>query len=213
MRDALLHGAVYHGMQVRRGDAHLIQESDRVVGVRIGDCVIGAESVVLATGAWSNALLEPLGVTIKLEPQKGQIFHMRMEGSDTSGWPTLGGFHDQYVLAFGPDRIVAGATRETGSGFDLRKTAGGVRHVMDHSLRVAPGLGNATLTETRVGLRPFASDRIPYIGAVPGYDNVVLCTGHGPSGLQLGPYSGKLAAQIALGQDPEFDIAPFRVDR
>lgn len=38
-------------------------------------------------------------------------------------------------------------------------------------------------------------------------------TGHGPTGLQLGPYSGKLVADLVLGRDPGIDLSPFSVSR
>jgi D-amino-acid dehydrogenase len=48
---------------------------------------------------------------------------------------------------------------------------------------------------------------------VPNVDGVFLATGHGPTGLQLGPYSGKLAADWVLGQTVEADISAFSVSR
>ena len=46
--------------------------------------------------------------------------------------------------------MLAGATRETGSGFDARVTAGGLHQVLDAALALAPGLIDATLVEVRV---------------------------------------------------------------
>jgi len=106
-----------------------------------------------------------------------------------------------------------GATRETGSGFDVRATAGGVREVLNVGLGVAPGLAGATLAEIRVGLRPLSADGLPILGRAPGYENLYLCTGHGPSGLQLGPISGALTARLILGQEPAVDLRPFAAAR
>jgi D-amino-acid dehydrogenase len=51
------------------------------------------------------------------------------------------------------------------------------------------------------------------LGAVPGLRGVYLNTGHGPTGLQLGPYSGKLVAGMLLGKPSETDIGAFDVRR
>ena len=59
-----------------------------------------------------------------------------------------------YLLAFDESVVVAGATRESGSGFDYRVTAAGQMEVLTEALRVAPGLATATIIETRVGFRP-----------------------------------------------------------
>lgn len=213
LRNALVAGARYYGAEVRYSTASPVIERDRVIGVNLEGEFVGADGVVLAAGAWSNALLAPLRFAVAVEPQRGQILHIDMGETDTSRWPILGGTGDQYMLTFGPNLVVSGATRETGSGFDVRLTVGGLQSVFDHAMRVAPGVARGTVREIRIGLRPLSEDGLPYIGSVPGHENLVLATGHGPSGLQLGPYSGLVAAQLLTGEEVEADLAPFAVDR
>jgi D-amino-acid dehydrogenase len=76
-------------------------------------------------------------------------------------------------------------------------------------LRLAPGLAPATFVEARAGLRPVSADDLPVVGAVPGWDNAFVCTGHGANGLLLGPYSAHLVAGLISGEAPELDLAPF----
>lgn len=213
LRDALLAGARTLGATLIDGHAELVVANGRVTGVVVGGTLIAADKVILAGGAWSNDLFQALGFSLPVAPQKGQILHIRMPDQDTSSWPILAWFGDQYILTFDPDRVVAGATREFDSGFDTRITPGGVQHVLNTALRIAPGLAHGTLDEVRVGLRPFAGDGNPFIGMVPGHGNVVVSTGHGPSGLQLGPWSGRLAAELAMDQQPSSRIESFQVDR
>jgi D-amino-acid dehydrogenase len=85
-------------------------------------------------------------------------------------------------------------------------TAGGVREALDEALRVAPGLADATLQEVRIGLRPASPDGLPLLGRIPGSARLYVATGHGASGLQLGPYSGALVADLALGQSSATDL-------
>lgn len=213
LRQALVAAAKRHGATVRSGNVALDHEADAIRGVVVDGEPIVADAVILAAGAWTDHLLAPLGRSTGVEPQRGQIMHLTMPDVDTSRWPILGGSGDQYILTFGPNRVVMGATRETGSGFDVRMTAGGLRAVLDHALRVAPGLATGTVQEVRIGLRPVSPDGLPFLGPLPGYDNVVLATGHGPTGLQLGPYSGKVAARLVTGEPVESDLGPFAVDR
>ncbi len=213
LRNALVAGAKHHGAEIRYGAASLKTERERVVGVDLDGVRIEADGVIVATGAWTNALLDPIGLSVAVEPQRGQILHIDMGDTDTSRWPILGGTGEQYMLTFGPNRIVSGATRETGSGFDVRLTVGGVQLVFDHAMRVAPGVAQGTVKEIRIGLRPLSADGLPYLGRVPGHDRLVLATGHGPSGLQLGPYSGVIAAQLLLDEEVTTDLSAFAVDR
>lgn len=213
LRDAMTHAAERRGVEIVQGNASLILDGPRVVAIELDGRKIDVDSVVVAAGAWTNFLLDGTGTQLPMAPQKGQIVHIRMPGQDTASWPILSWFGDQYILTFGPDRVVAGATREFNSGYDTRVTPDGAKHVLDTALRIAPGLGSGTLAEIRVGLRPYADDGVPFVGRVPGFENLVVSTGHGPSGLQLGPYSGRLAAQLAAGQQPDIDLSSYRLDR
>ena len=91
--------------------------------------------------------------------------------------------------------------------------ADGVREVLSEALRVAPGLAQAEVRDIRVGLRPYSADTMPVLGAVPGVRDIFLVTGHGPTGLTLGPFSGKIVAGMMLGQPPGADISAFAVTR
>jgi len=215
LRDALWRAAERRGARIVSGDAalELAASGGRVDAVRVGGERLAAGTVIVAGGAWSAALGEALGVALPVFPQRGQILHLTLPGSATAGWPIVVGFHAHYLLTFAPDRVVAGATRESESGFDVRMTAGGVHEALAEALRVAPGLAGATLAEVRVGLRPASPDGLPLLGQLPGYDNVLVATGHGPSGLQLGPYSGAVVAGLALGEPEQLDLTPFAVAR
>jgi D-amino-acid dehydrogenase len=214
MRDALLQAAQSRGARlvVAEHQATLVREGKRVTQVRANGETFPAESVVLATGAWSGQVAQTLGVTLPVYPQRGQILHL--QGPVEAGrWPIVVGFHSHYLLSFPDGRVVAGATREDHAGFDVRVTAGGVREVLGEALRLAPGLADFTLHEIRVGLRPATPDGLPILGSVPQLENAFIATGHGASGLQLGPYSGALVADLALGKQPELDLAPFAIER
>jgi D-amino-acid dehydrogenase len=44
---------------------------------------------------------------------------------------------------------------------------------------------------------------------VAGIAGLVVGNGLGAAGLTIGPFAGKLLADVALGRDPDFDLAPF----
>lgn len=214
MRDALRNAAQFRGASivVSEREATLVRKDERVTEVHADGQIFTADKVILAAGAWSGQFAETLGLKLPVYPQRGQILHLQGP-METSHWPIVMGFHSHYILTFPNGRIVVGATREERAGFDVRATANGAREVLSEALRVAPGLADTTLHEIRIGLRPASPDGLPILGAVPQVENVFLATGHGPSGLQLGPYSGALVADLALGQKSGFDLAPFSVQR
>jgi D-amino-acid dehydrogenase len=211
---ALRTAAEGRGLLVRAGSVErLVLNGAAVGGLVLGGETVLAGAVAIAGGAWSEAFAAQLGVTIPVAPQRGQIIHLGLHGADTSRWPMISAFHHHYMVPWPDSRVVAGATRETGSGFAPHTTAAGVREVLGEALRVAPGLAGAEVREIRVGLRPLTSDGLPVLGAVPGVRGVFLVTGHGPSGLTLGAYSGKLVAEQMLGKPPALDLRAFSVSR
>lgn len=212
---ALRRAAEAGGLTVREtGVDALRMDNDTVTGVVTDAGAVSAAGVVIAGGAWSHAFGLQLGVQIPVEPQRGQIIHLGLpDTADTSTWPIISAIRGHYMVPWPDNRVVVGATRETGSGFDARTTAAGVREVLGEALRVAPGLAGAEIREIRVGLRPYTQDLLPVLGTVPGRKNVYLATGHGPTGLQLGPYSGKLIADLILNRDLSVELDAYRINR
>lgn len=202
------------GLVVRDGSVdRLVLEGETVTGLRVDGETVAAATVAIAGGAWSETFARQLGVSIPVAPQRGQIIHLGLHGTDTSRWPMVSAFHNHYMVAWPDSRVVAGATRETGSGFAPHATVGGLREVLEEAIRVAPGLMQAEMREIRVGLRPQTPDTLPVLGPVPGVRGVFLVTGHGPTGLTLGPYSGRVVAHQMLGAPPGTDLSAFSVAR
>jgi D-amino-acid dehydrogenase len=211
---ALRVAAELRGLRVVHGSVDRIVVRDRcAAGAVVCGDTLEAPRVAITGGAWSQALGDPLGVHIAVGPQRGQIIHLRRPPTETTAWPIITAFHEHYMVPWPDSRVAAGATRESGSGFDPRLTAAGVREVLTEALRVAPGLADWEISDMRVGLRPLSADGLPVLGEIPGAHGVYVATGHGPSGLQLGPYSAKIVAEMMLGGQPAVDITPFRADR
>ena len=92
------------------------------------------------------------------------------------------------------------------------------RTLLARARAVVPGLGGGVPLDTlaercnvRIGVRPVPADDRTIIGPVPGVRGLYVIVTH--SGVTLGPYLGRLAAEeIAGGTMPEA-LAPFRFDR
>jgi D-amino-acid dehydrogenase len=211
---ALRQAATRRGLHLQQGSVErLVIEHGAVTGVVVAGATLAAGTVVIAGGAWSQAFAAQLRIDIPVAPQRGQIIHLGLPGTETTAWPMLSAFRGHYMVCWPDSRVAVGATRETGAGFHPHTTAAGIQEVLSEALRVAPGLAQAEIRDLRVGLRPLTSDTMPVLGSVPGVAHVLLGTGHGPTGLTLGPYSGKIIAEMALGQAATTDISAFHVTR
>jgi D-amino-acid dehydrogenase len=204
MRATLEAAATAAGATFRHGECAL-RVADRSASVVVDGRSVPAGSVVVAAGAWSQPFLHDLGVAVSVRPVRGQIVHLRAAGAGIGPRPVVNTFEGHYFLGFPEQRIVTGATHEPEAGFDHRVSAGGLASVLERALRIAPGLCDATMLETRVGFRPHSSDGYPLVGPAPASDDVVLATGLGAWGLTLGPMVGQVAAEQALGLPVSYD--------
>lgn len=210
---ALRTAATTAGATDRTGTVERLRIDDgRVVGAVVDGDTITADRVVIAGGAWSPAFGAQLGVSIPVAPHRGQIAHLDVSG-ETGSWPIVTAFHGHYLVPWPDGRVATGATREAGVGYDPTMTVAGVREVLSEAMRVAPGLDEAGIRDLRVGLRPATTDELPVLGPVPTVDGVHLATGHGPTGLTIGPYTGKLVAQSVREETPDRSISPYGLDR
>ncbi|MFB5661103.1 NAD(P)/FAD-dependent oxidoreductase [Alteribacillus sp. HJP-4] len=209
IRLAMKRAAKKHGAVIHHGEADLHIENGRCTRILMEDRDIEADAVIAAGGAWVKKQLNSIGVHVKVEPQRGQIIHLEINGKDTAAWPVILPQSSHYLVSFADSRVVIGATRETGSGFDYRLTAGGVHEVLQEGLKIAPGLADATLLESRIGFRPASEDQLPLLGNVPEVKNLVIATGLGPSGLTMGPLAGVIAAELAVKNNISMDLRAY----
>lgn len=192
LRGVLLEAVVRGGAQIERGRAVLVIERGRVAGVRVEGHLIPAQVVIDATGAWSARL--------PVTALKGQLVHLRLRGTETARLPIVQSLAGNYILGFPRGRIVVGATREPAAEDDPRPTAAGLLRVLADALPLAPGLADAEFLEQRAGFRPVSPDGIPIVGSDPEVAGLVHVGGLGTWGLATGPYLGRLAAYVALGE-------------
>jgi D-amino-acid dehydrogenase len=196
----IVSGAVHGVVAGTDGGRHVAAVS--VEGHRNVDC--GALAV--AGGAWTAAIGEWLGRDLPVAPTKGQIVHLGVE-AETGEWPIAQPLLTHYLVPWPGGRVACGGTFEASAGFSVSVTAAGLHELLRECLAVAPGLEGASYLETRVGLRPTSADDRALVGALPGWSNVFVATGHGANGLLQGPYSGRALAHAMAGVELPADEA------
>jgi glycine oxidase len=165
--------------------------------------------VVIATGAWSARIGEWFGLTIPVYPMRGQILALQQAAMPLKH--TVFG-NDLYLVPKIDNTVYIGATVEQ-AGFDKSNTAGGVSWLLSHAVQLVPEFEHAAIVNIWAGLRPWSRDGYPILGNAPGWDNVVLATGHGAGGFELSAITGRSIAElITSGKTPAL-IQPFGLER
>jgi len=209
MHAALLVAAARAGVTlVPAGVAALEVAGDRASGLLLADgTVLTAGTVVLALGARSGRLPGVPAGAVPVRPVKGQILRLRGEPPVAGTVRALVRGRPVYLVPYGGDRVVVGATVEE-LGFDDRVTAGAVLDLLRDATEVVPGLTELELVETLARFRPGTPDNAPLLGpcALPG---LVLATGHHRNGVLLTPVTADaVAALLVTGEVPAVAV-PF----
>ena len=183
----------------------LMAQNGAVRGVQTAHGMLEGDAVVVATGAWAGALLQPLGIHAPTTPVRGVILILgdlplpvRCILSSPVG----------YLVPRADGAALLGATREQ-AGYDMRATAESYALLTHNLSRLAPSLMHATVLAHTVGLRPDTPDHNPYIGAVKGYSGLYLAAGHAYHGILLAPATGCALADLILDGATDLTIAPF----
>lgn len=202
---ALAIAAQRAGARFLTGQVRAIRhEGGRVAGVEHEAGFIDAPVVVLAAGSWSLQVaghgLPPGAV----RPVRGQIAVLDTRPPLLSRVVFSG---HGYVVPRADGRVLCGSTMEE-VGFEKAVTAGGLRHVLEVGMGIAPALAAAPVVETWSNFRPASPDGEPILGpgAVPG---LLYATGHTRNGILLCPITADAVAACALGRAPPVDLSPF----
>jgi sarcosine oxidase subunit beta len=203
-----------HGATLREGaDARSIESAKgRVIGVTTSDGFVPAERVVVAAGVDSPALLAPLGFELPLAVQMVSVVQSE----------PLARTLDQ---VFGVANADCAGRQEAGGR--LRFTDGGstagpwvdeppervVRDLVALVADVLPAAGSAKVARTWTGLIDLTHDALPVIDAPASVAGLVVAAGFSGHGFCLGPVSGLLCADLAIGRPARHDLAAFRLAR
>lgn len=180
-----------------------------ITGVITEQEVIRAGQVCVTSGAWSGTLLQKLGITLGVIPIRGQIVLFK---SERPVLRTIVNEGPRYLVPREDGYLLAGSTEEE-AGFDKRTTDEGIAELISFARSLVPALEQAEIERTWAGLRPASFDGFPYLGAIPGFKNAFVATGHFRSGLYLSPGTAVVMAELMCGEQPTIDLGPFAVTR
>jgi glycine oxidase len=210
---ALARAAEQCGMTLRHGAVvGLEHQAGGVIGVRLRNgTTLTAPIIVLAMGPWSQHAAAWLGLRVPIYPVRGQLLELRVPDPQLQATISYDGM---YLVRKADGITLAGATEEHDSGFVNQPTAAGRQIILEAALKMAPTLAEAAVVGQVCGLRPCSADRLPLIGAVPGWPGVYMVTGHFRSGMLLSTISTRCIADLIIdGKSPvpldAFDPARF----
>jgi glycine oxidase len=181
----------------------------RVLSVRTPKGEFACDHLVLAAGPWTRPVARKLGVDVPAFPVRGQMLALGRMVTPIHQpiWGPRG-----YILPRANGLVFAGATVEE-VGFRIRTTQRGLAAVRRAAFELVPQLRHAREHFSWAGLRPGSPDGLPLLGALPGWENVTLATGHFRNGILLAPFTGELIAAAVVEGGASEALAPFNPAR
>jgi glycine oxidase len=168
-----------------------------------------ADHVCITAGAWSQMLLGELGIANGILPIRGQMVLFHCPQPPFTRVLNEG---PRYLVPRDDGHVLAGSSEEE-AGFDKSTTADVIADLKNFACEMVPALRQAPVAATWAGLRPGSFDGFPYLGKVPGMENLYVAAGHFRSGLHLSPGTAVVISELLRGLPPRVDLSPFRVGR
>ena len=199
------------GAEIRVGvEAIRVEVSgERVIGVATQAGPIGASRVVVAAGAWSAALLAPLGTAIPVRPGRGQMLVTEALPPLT---PRVLRTEEIGIRQDIHGHVLIGSTVED-VGYSREVTLPVLSQFCRLAIALMPVLKDARIIRTWAGLRPMTPDSVAIIDTVPGVEGLFLAAGHSRTGVTYAPVTGWLLAQLVTEGRTDLPLDPFRLGR
>ncbi len=199
----------------------LLTAGGHVVGVATNDGPINAEVVVLANGAWSNALTRPLGLDLPITATRAQAAVVRRPAPlvGIAGHPAvIDRRNGIYARPYDADRTLVGMSSSNADTLsdldDVPVAPGFAERARDRLAEAFPAFSGQPISHTQAGPLDVTPDHCAILGPVDGIDGLVLAVGMSGSGFKKAPAIGAcLAELIQDGQATSADLRPFSYHR
>jgi len=112
-----------------------------------------------------------------------------------------------YLIPRGDGRVTIGAILEN-AGFDQNVQEAAIRKMVDAALRLLPEAEAPAQMDMWAGLRPGTPDGLPILGRAVAA-NCWHATGHYRDGILLAPVTGRVMAQMLLGEPTDVALDGF----
>ncbi|MDI3331216.1 MAG: FAD-dependent oxidoreductase [Micrococcus sp.] len=165
---------------------------------------LGADAVVVATGAWLPRLVRDCGVKVRVQAGRGYSFTVATE--EPAEYPVYLPYQRIACTPYQGRFRIAGTMEFRGPDEPLQPRR--IEAIVNQARTLMTGMDLDDRRDEWVGSRPVTPDGLPIVGATraPG---VFVAGGHGMWGVVLGPATGKLLAEQMVTGRTDPAIVPF----
>jgi len=194
----------------------LLAKHGRVYGARTARADVAADTVILAAGAWSDALATGVGLHLPIRTAVYQMLRSTPTENIKLG-PVLGCVGRRLSLKQLADGTFLlgggwpGDATDDRLGYRLREAS--IVANWSTACDILPPLRTLRVAQAWCGLEAQSVDELPLIGPAPGFEGLLLAVGFSGHGFAIAPAVGRAVAdQLAGRPTPELDgLSPNRI--
>ncbi len=195
------------------GEAQLNSSRPKISSAIVNGENLTGDFFVVAAGAWSRNLCGPLGYDPHVIPARGLAMIFDTGGAKLVGYPALFEDYGIAVVQNGPSALTVTSFFEL-RGFQSTFSESRKRWLLKILSSHLKDYNQLRYINEGVGYRPCTPDQLPVIGKVPGYENLIIASGHCRLGITLAPATGHMIGSMLAGQmPPEGLLRPFDPSR
>ena len=195
-----------------------ISVEEDIIRVVAAGGAVRAQSLLLATNAWSGDLGRQLGISALewlIMPQRGQMLATEPVAARIIPRPCYAEEGYQYWRQRPDGRLVLGGWRNRSLTTEsvMDETPGeAVQEHLDRFLREALNLPDVRIEQRWAGIMGFSPDGLPLVGCVPHSDGVFIAAGYTGHGNAMAVRAARMVADLMLnGHAEDADLlAPER---
>jgi D-amino-acid dehydrogenase len=195
-----------NGGHIHAGE--VIKVGENTVVLKDGQ-VLTANSIVMATGAWSKELASSLGHRVPLQAERG--YHLSLKNASHMP-PNTYLITDKRFGLTPMDGFLRCAGQSEYAPLDMPPNPKAIDNLRRFLYRLYPNLEHEGET-TWQGTRPTLPDSLPMVGRSTKDPSIVFAFGAQHLGLTMGPKVGQMVRDIVQERPSNIDLAAYSPDR
>ena len=168
-----------------------------------------AVNLIIAAGAWSARLLEPLGYDLPLEAERG--YHLIFQNPGITVNNSIMDADAKFVASSMAAGVRCAGTAEF-AGLDALPDYRRAQVFVRLAKYLFPDINTKDTIEW-MGSRPSFPDSLPCLGEIPSKKGLFCAFGHSHYGFGMAPNTGRVVASIVTGEPVNIDLTPYQISR
>ena len=168
-----------------------------------------AVNLIIAAGAWSARLLEPLGYDLPLEAERG--YHLIFQNPGITVNNSIMDADAKFVASSMAAGVRCAGTAEF-AGLDALPDYRRAQVFVRLAKHLFPDINTKDTIEW-MGSRPSFPDSLPCLGEIPSKKGLFCAFGHSHYGFGMAPNTGRVVASIVTGEPVNIDLTPYQISR